>query len=725
MRFIILLILLIAAGCGTHPVSQTPEQKTQQIRNFFAAALEPEPGPTKPAVPFKEACLKHLEALYFIINNPDLLLNSGIPQEILDTVPKDFEPLKGQSLERIAKELLTLQDSFFTDNQTKIEEAVMSFKFTLDQLSSIKVPKLGTAWTKFFQNILNNYFPSLILEDKKRILAFMIKHLKAENTETQNLLNWVYASGPYFHKYLQLMADYLEPGNDARLKELHKGLKEVKSGLPHIHSYYIERYLKELRELPENAVDLEIDVKKDSLGTASVGEAFLAKNKATGQRIVIKFMRPGIKEIADREREFFLSQATQGALRESFKEIADQIREELDYKIELKKIKNPEGTDGTKAYTGDSFKISVVEPLDDFPNGKHYFAMKLVDGKTFKDLGATKLERLTKSILWEKVARKFVHQALAATEHAFFHGDLHDGNIMVTFAPNHNLSDDPSEEQVKAAIDQGLIKVVLIDFGNAHILSQEQRLRLKNIFLATSSISDSLDAFLYAMLPDGHKNLVVIRDELEKTVFNHENRFKLPHHKIGEAMDVLLKHDAAIPGFLMAFKRSLAMLCNIYDSLKEGKPESLDPVLQSAYTHNLRDTILNDNTPAGIQNFNDIIGSWAIGNVGRTEFEFFFIPWSKNFVTYRELSEEQKKSTSCWKGDNYYEPIRYCSGSAIYYAKKALKNSPLGFIITGTDMATKFVLGRVIRPVISTAIPVWQFVTKSLSNIPQGLLAGK
>ncbi len=93
MRFIISLILLITIGCGTHPVSQTPEQKTQQIRNFFAAVLEPEPGPTKPAIPFKEACLKHVEALYFIVNNTELVQQSGIPQVILDTIPQNFDPL--------------------------------------------------------------------------------------------------------------------------------------------------------------------------------------------------------------------------------------------------------------------------------------------------------------------------------------------------------------------------------------------------------------------------------------------------------------------------------------------------------------------------------------------------------------------------------------------------------------------------------------------------------
>ncbi len=574
MRFIILLIGLALAGCGNHPLGRTQDQRTQEIRSFFADTLDPLPGPDKPAIPFKEACLKHLEALYFIINSPESLEKSGIPAEITKIIPKDFEKLKGHSLETILKVLYSQEDSYFARNQEDIEKAVRDFKFELQQLKAIKIPKLGTAWTEFFQKILNNYFPDLSLEDKKRILAFAMRNLKADSTPTQSLLNWVYASGPFFQKYLQLMADYLEPGNDAQLMELKKGLMEVKSALPSIHKFHLDTYLAELRE---KGVDLEL---VRSLGAASVGEAFLARDKSNGKPIVVKFMRPGIEEIAKRERAFFKNQALLPALKESFDQIADQIAEELDYRTELTKIKQ-----GITAYENSS-QVEVVRPVETFPNSQRYFAMEFVDGKTFKQLGETKLEKLAKSILWEKVTRKFMQQALFAQENAFFHGDLHDGNLMVKFAPGLDLGQDPTRDQVQEAVNQGQIKVVLIDFGNAHALTQDKRQRLKNIFLSAAKIHNSPSDFLKALYPE-NTNLGDIEVLLTQTAFSKENRENSPPEKIGKAMDVLLENGLAIPGFLMAFKRTLGMLNNIYKNLEFKGSASLHHIAQDTYVNNL------------------------------------------------------------------------------------------------------------------------------------------
>lgn len=586
MRLFLSLTILILVGCGTHPLSQTAEQRQQQIRLFFADAVLPEPGETEPAIPFKYACFKHLEALYFIINSPQVLEASGIPKEILNSIPQDFEKLKGEPLETILKALSKLSDDFFRNNQTKIETAVQNIVFDFDELKSIQVPKLGKTWTEFFEKILHNYFPSLPLEDKSRILAFALRSHDPKKSSSQAVLNWVYASGPFFQKYLQLMADYLEPGNNEKLAEFKKSLMEIKQGLPSIHNYHLQIYLQELHQ---QGVDLEII---RSLGAASVGQAFLAKNKSNGQQLVVKFMRPGIEEIAKREREYFKNQALLPALKSSFDEIAAQITEELDYRIELDKIKK-----GITAYEGDSYQIHVVRPIESFPNGKRYFAMELVDGKTFKQLGANKLEKLAKALLWERVTRKFMYQALWARKNGFFHGDLHDGNIMVVMDPQLNLGDNPSKKDVEEAINKDLIKVVLIDFGNAHELNQETRRRLKDTFLSSTKLSNSSTEFLKALYVI-QKNFELVQEILDTSVFDEAHRADSANgedsapQKIGKAMDVLLENGKPIPGFLMAFQRCLGMLNNIYDTL-EYKPEraSLHYIAQDTYVTDLKELI--------------------------------------------------------------------------------------------------------------------------------------
>ncbi|MEI6790461.1 MAG: AarF/UbiB family protein [Myxococcaceae bacterium] len=592
----------------------------EKIRTLFASILEPTPEEAKAAIPLKQVLLDNLLGLYFVVNSPELVEKAGIPKEILQAIPKDFDKLKGHSLEIISKGVSEQPDSFFKETQAHIEKGVSDFRFRLDQLKAIKVPKLGNSWTDFFQKVLNNYFPDLVLEDKKRILAFMIRNFKEGSTETEALLNSVYASGPYFQKYMQFMADKLEPGENVKLQELKKGLMSVKGKLPSIPQHDLDAYLKKLRA---QGVDLEII---RSLGAASVGEVFLAKNKSTGQQIVVKFIRPRIRQIAERERQFFKNQASLPALKRSFEQIAEQIDEELDYKTELKKLEA-----GIKAYSGDGYQINVVKPVHNFPNGKDYFAMELVDGQTFHKLGNDpsdknhQRDKIVKSLLWEKLIQKFLQQALFANENAFFHGDLHEGNIMVIFDPKLDLGPDPDAERIKMAIQDGLIKLVLIDFGNAHTLTQDERRRLKNIFLAAATPADSSKAFLLAMFPEGYPQ--ELKDRLDQTVFTPKNAWLDPPEKIGKAMDVILDSGFEIPGFLMAFKRSIGMLHNTYLTLDRQHIDSITSIFENAYIGNWKD-ILQDPSEAGHEN------RWSL--------------WNRNLVERRSEDFEENKTKSLW-----------------------------------------------------------------------------
>src|SRR3989338_7026838 len=106
MRFFTLLILILSIGCGSHPLSRTENQKLEEVRRFFADVLETQPSAEKPPIPFRKACLNHLEALYFAINSPEILEKSGIPKELIHAIPTDFSKLKNESLEGILKRLL-------------------------------------------------------------------------------------------------------------------------------------------------------------------------------------------------------------------------------------------------------------------------------------------------------------------------------------------------------------------------------------------------------------------------------------------------------------------------------------------------------------------------------------------------------------------------------------------------------------------------------------------
>ncbi len=598
MRFIILLItLLTLVSCGNHPLSKTREQRLDLIKNFFAAALEPEPEIASKEVPLREVCLQHVMALYFVINDPQQLKAAHIPDTIIAAIAgKDLERLKDQPLEVITKALKEMDPKFFIEMQQTLDKAIEEFRFETGALSAISLPKLGEAWTKFFQNILENYFPQLSLKDRKHVLAYMISKMPENPDDIDRLLNAVHASGPYLHKYFQLMADKLEPGNDAKLSKLRDGLLEVKNALPPIPKRDLDAYMAELKAKGIVLTNLQ------SLGAASVGQAF--KATLNGEReIVVKFRRPGIEEVARREREFFnnMAKMAQGeALRQSFDDIAAQIQEEFDYNIEYDKIKA-----GIKAYERDGYQIHVVRPVEDFPRTERYFAMEYVDGMTFKNLGKNQFEKHVKGLLWEKLTAKFLRQALFSRENMFFHGDLHEGNIMVQLAPELGLPENAKRQDVEKAINEGKIKLVLVDFGNAHNLTKEQSIQIRNVFLSGTKISMSADVFLRSIDPK-LKNAEPLLSELRSTVFTKENRDRnSPMHVIGAGMDFVLGKDIPVPALTMAFKRSLAML-------HESEPEkgrSLHVALQDAYVSNLPQ-LLTDLSERG---FEDLLEGIILG----------------------------------------------------------------------------------------------------------------
>ncbi|MBH1988471.1 MAG: hypothetical protein I8H75_00360 [Myxococcaceae bacterium] len=577
--FLALLIVILGNGCGTHPASQTLEQQRKAVKLFFADTLDPDPADTHSELPFKDACFKHLEALYFIINSEDAL--NGLPEELIARIPPHFQELKKQSLETIFKALVKQDDDFYRSHQKAILSAVEEIQMEFDALKNIQVPKLGIAWTEFFTRVLANYFPSLPLEDKTRLLAFSFRQFDPELDSSQNLLNWIYASGPFFQKYLQLMAEYLEPGDNLELKKFKSNLMRIKEGLPSIHDFYQEQYLAELRS---KGVDLEI---LRSLGAASVGEAYLARDRSTGAQLVIKFQRPGIRQIAERERLFFAKQAHLPALKKSFEQIEQQIREELNYLMELEKIEQ-----GAQAYEGDEeHPIQVVRPIQGFPHTQNYFAMEFIDGKTFLKLGHTHAEKLLKTVLWNHLSWKFMHHALWELDEkkVFFHGDLHDGNIMVLQDARFQLNDQTTQAEIEAAYLRGYIQLVLIDFGNAHKLDHEARKRLKDTFLSCTKLSHSAQEFLsaYNRSLQGQNHLLA---QLEQDAFKEENRSNLQaHEKLGMAMDTLLEEGFAVDGTLMAFYRSLGMLLNIRSELQEAT--TLHTIAQEVYTKDLNQLV--------------------------------------------------------------------------------------------------------------------------------------
>ena len=686
VAFLLLTILMI--GCGNHPLSKTHEQRAFDIRKFFYALLTRDDT--------RQVCEEHINAIYHILNSKEALELVHLPKEVLNALPDALNQLKDQPTDTIEKELKKLDDSVFEKLRKDIDDAVQNLRFEAKALDAIDVPKLGKSWTKFFKSILTEYFPSLELKDKKRILAFTIMNLPNDASDTKQLLQMVYHAGPYFQKYMQSMVDYLpDDDGDSKRQELKNGLEDVKDKLPSLSA---EEKQSCLAQLKKDGHEVEIG---DSLGAASVGEAFKATYKPTGKTIVLKCQRPGILDIAKREKVFFeeAAERAQGkALKKSVRNIIDQVDEEFDYIIEAKYIEA-----GEEAYENDGWKIRTVRLFNEIPATKTYLAMEFVDGKTFKQMGANSRDLYAKRILWEKVTRKFLKQAFFFTgEKTIFHGDLHEGNIMVTGLDK--LDSNASREDVQKAIDEDKIQVVLIDFGNATTIDQTKRRRLKNIFMAASKITYSPIGFLYAILPEGTEPDQDLVDFLATHVFTpeNENADNQTVKVIGESMDKLLERDIAIEGFIMNFKRSAAMLVKTHGRLwnaftekvkaeEEAKADGvtdpdeigsivqndhiprIDKVFKEPFIDNLPD-LFSDSSKASDYNAAETLRRVAAGKVSRTVYDAL----PRNLTQYflYPKGHFDPKSKDCWKqADNSIETTWICDGQRWYQPETILDES--------------------------------------------------
>ena len=128
---------------------------------------------------------------------------------------------------------------------------------------------------------------------------------------------------------------------------------------------------------------------------------------------------------------------------------------------------------------------------------------------------------------------------------------------------------------------------------------------------------------------------------------------------VGEAMDILMQNGKAVPNFLMAFKRSLAMLVNIRENINS---DALGIIFQEAYTNNLSELLWSDNSPSGSANFWSLLHGFIVrGEASRWEYDALIKPWATKIFTYQNNFKAHEDNPSCWSGaDNYYEPLRSC-----------------------------------------------------------------
>ncbi|MBR1669308.1 MAG: hypothetical protein IJ695_01275 [Butyrivibrio sp.] len=218
----------------------------------------------------------------------------------------------------------------------------------------------------FTKNVLRTYFKSMPITEQRSMVAGALRNMKNgkavrkagadDMDEMSDILGGMFkGAGPLFQKMLQGIPTQELP------EGLKKAISDTQDSLAPIPEEVVKNHLKSIIKRSSNKIE-RIEV-VNSLGAASVGQAFLCRVYgpafAEGKNVVVKLLRPDVRQKMEREKQIMLSAAKMtdrdGMTPAEIREMEDskriggmeatylgnlkRIEEELDLNIEVENCK--------------------------------------------------------------------------------------------------------------------------------------------------------------------------------------------------------------------------------------------------------------------------------------------------------------------------------------------------------------------------------------------------
>jgi ubiquinone biosynthesis protein len=339
-------------------------------------------------------------------------------------------------------------------------------------------------------------------------------------------------SGAVFVKFGQALStrrDLLPPEFTSELGRL----QDRVSPLPWAQ---IERVLSE--ELGGTSMFAEIDT--DPLASASIAQVHAATLR-TGERVVVKVLRPGVTSLVERDLDIIvrLARRTQARvgwaraigvvqLSEGF---AAALREELDFRLEAGNLAAVHAANGA---TAGSDGIVIPRAHHDLST-RRVLVMERLDGQALSKAAPADCdrERLARALL-DSLLRQIVVDGV-------FHADPHPGNILL--------------------LDDG--RLGLIDFGAVGRLDAGLRAALQRLMLAIERRDP-------VAMTDALLEVTARPDDLDEQALERSVGALLVRHlasgrppdatMFADLFRLVTRHELAVPAEFMATFRALSTL---------------------------------------------------------------------------------------------------------------------------------------------------------------------
>lgn len=354
----------------------------------------------------------------------------------------------------------------------KISESA-GFKALVDPSRGYDLASFPKEKAEAFNTLLSRYYDQMATTDKMQLFAAMLG-LAPDAPAERQLSVVLQKSGPAMQKLFQLF------GRDAKSNLIRKVMEELLASVEPFDGALAERIVQDRLG---DSMQLIASFERKELASATVGQVHRA-TLTNGRQVIIKVLRPGIREKAMREIAT-LKAINGGSFFETnlIENVEEALMREMDLRIEADNL--VEGL----AYSSRAQGITVAGLVEGFPVSSDVIVQHMAEGKSLSRLPSPKdlvsAARLASMGSRERMATAHtIAQRGAALQRllerwferaifgdGFFHADLHPGNLFL--ANTRGLLADE-------------VTLTLIDFGSCDRLTALQRRGLIRFALAVS-----------------------------------------------------------------------------------------------------------------------------------------------------------------------------------------------------------------------------------------------
>ncbi len=358
--------------------------------------------------------------------------------------------------------------------------------------------------------------------------------------------------GPTYVKFGQLLSNRSDLLPSALIKELEK----LQDGVPPVPGPIAQQVVEQ--ELKKNTGDLFAWFQPEAFASASMAQVHRATLK-TGEQVVLKIQRPGIKEVIEQDIKVMLQLAEVFRKRipslKSFdpvglvKNFEESIMKELDFvneSISLQRFYNNFTLD-----PNDKGYVHSPKVYREYTTSK-VLTMEFIKGVKINDLQKLEAAGLDRKILAKRLAISYFKQIY---HYGFFHGDPHSGNLLVL------------ENNV----------VCYIDYGMMGSIMKKDIQQIGLMFLSVKNKDVRRIIRSIQMLSDNQviRNFRALESDLDEFVENYAIQETMSENEISTILlslkDIIVKHKLKVPSHFFMLARSVVSV--------EGVIRQLDPEL--------------------------------------------------------------------------------------------------------------------------------------------------